>query len=651
MASDHTDMNDLARVAGTQAVRAAVDAAKLPSKGGKGKANARKTKPPEPGPIADDEELGTTDPRDRFTVDDEGLFYRPPGEDDATRRRVADPLRVLAFARDGQSNGWSLLTEFKNQDGEPRRHLIPLMALAGDGSEWRRGLLGAGFIVPTDTNRRRWFTDYLVSRRPSTRVRLVHRPGWHGSKMVTPSSVIGDGGGEALMLYTDGPLDEVMSQAGDLDQWQQEVSALCVGNSRLVLGVCMALASVLLRPCGAEGLAVNIYGGSSVGKSTMASVAASVFGDKSYMRSARTSDNGLEGIAAQLSDLLLILDEMGEMDPKILGKAIYMLLNGQGKIRATRNIQLRASQSWLVNVLLTAEVTIGQHMAEAGQKPKAGQEIRMVDLSADAGAGYGLFESLHGHDRGAALSDHLKKASQVHYGVAGRAWIEWCSRHFDALPSQARTWVERFSDQCIPEAAGGQVGRVGKRFALIAAAGELASEAGITGWTAGVAMGGVRDCFNAWLASFGGLGNAEERHMIRQVRRFLELHGESRFHWWTRAADDRSPNTPNRAGFRRLIAEGGAEVATDSDHMREFGEAIDSRDGERSTTHFFVMREVFRAEVCEGFDPLAVARVLASRGHLVVDKSGRHDRKERLPGIGLTRCYRIQSSIFDDEGD
>ena len=61
---------------------------------------------------------------------------------------------------------------------------------------------------------------------------------------------------------------------------------------------------------------------------------------------------------------------------------------------------------------------------------------------------------------------------------------------------------------------------------------------------------------------------------------------------------------------------------------------------------YFVLAETFKAEVCQGFDRDAVCRVLLEHGCLVPDKGRSFDAKPRLPGMGLTRCYRIPPAIF-----
>lgn len=272
----------------------------------------------------------------------------------------------------------------------------------------------------------------------------------------------------------------------------------------------------------------------------------------------------------------------------------------------------------------------------------------MLDIPLDAGAGMGGLEELHGHGGPAALADAIVTAAAKTYGTAGRTWLEWaCKRHAE-LPARLEALVKEYRDDFVPESAAEQVRRAGARFALVAAAGELATEAGITGWPVGEAHKALRRCFNAWLESRGHAGNGEEQAMYRQVRKFLELHGAGRFTWWHRAADDHSPNTLMRAGFRRFVDASGKAIRTNSDHQREYGERMQPADGEETSVEYFVLPEVFRSEICAGFDYRAVCRVLAQRGHLELGPHNRFDRRERLPGIGPSLCYRIKASIFSE---
>jgi putative DNA primase/helicase len=290
---------------------------------------------------------------------------------------------------------------------------------------------------------------------------------------------------------------------------------------------------------------------------------------------------------------------------------------------------------------------LADHMAEAGKRTRAGMEVRMLDVPLDAGAGMGGIEALHGHDGPGALADAIVSAAASRYGTAGRAWLEWaCERHAE-LPQRLQELIERYRAALVTEAASEQVRRAGSRFALVAAAGELATQAGITGWVKGEALQAVRRCFEAWLGARGHMDNGEEAAMLRQVRGFLEANGEGRFAWWHRAMDDHTPKTLNRAGFRRLLGTDGKPVRSDAEHQREYGERMSSADGEQAQVEFIVLREVFRREVCQGFDADAVAKLLQRRGHLV-HETDRLTMKHRLPGIGKAPCFHIRPSVFCD---
>ena len=189
--------------------------------------------------------------------------------------------------------------------------------------------------------------------------------------------------------------------------------------------------------------------------------------------------------------------------------------------------------------------------------------------------------------------------------------------------------------------------RVGARFALVGAAGELATAAGLTGWPVGESERAALACFNAWLSARGSNGNGEVTAMLRQVRRFLETHGEGRFSMWHRAADDHSPKTLQRAGVRRMLGSDGEPIKTNSQHGVEFGDRMPADLGEGVSFEYFILAETFRAELCAGFDFKSVCRVLLDHGCLLPDKGRAFDCKPRLPGVGLTWCYRIPPAIFD----
>jgi putative DNA primase/helicase len=295
--------------------------------------------------------------------------------------------------------------------------------------------------------------------------------------------------------------------------------------------------------------------------------------------------------------------------------------------------------------LSAGELSLADHMAEGMKRTRAGQETRMADIPADAGCGRGAFETLHHFEDGAEFSRALTTLTGNFYGATGREWLQWLVTHADTLKARIKQAAAAFVRALVPEAASGQVHRVGMRFALVGAAGELATEAGLTGWPKGEAERAARACFNAWLAARGGIENGEVMSMTRQVRLFLEANGEGRFTWWHRAMDDHNAKTGMRAGFRCLVTDTGERITSNSKHAVHLGDTIEVHDAEKSTSEFYIFPEVFTSEVCKGFDHKAVCKVLKEHGCLVTEE-GHYAKSVRLPGIGKTRCYQINSKIF-----
>lgn len=609
---------------------------------GKAKAKAKKraTAP---------KDQGDSERPDPFLLNDDGVWFQGWDRDGkpAPALWVCSPLEVEAVTRDQEGAGWGYLLRFPDPLGNPKQWAMPARMLSGDGGEYRAALLNLGLRIGPGAASRNKLTEYIQTRQPGEFATCTDRIGWHdGRAFVLPHETLGDGG-ERIVFQSESQLENTFRTKRDAAAWRDRIGALCVGNSRLVFAASCAFAGPLLRPAAMESGGFHIRGDSSSGKTTALRVAASVYGGPSYMQRWRTTDNALEAIAAQHCDALLILDELAQVEGKVAGECAYMLANEQSKARANRSGGARSRLSWRLLFLSAGELGLGDHMAEGGKRVRSGQEVRMADIPADAGAGMGLFEHLHGMASGAEFSSHLAKEAQACHGATGRAFLQWLVAQAETLAKTVRSRAAELAFLFCPDGAGGQVSRVAARFALVGVAGALATEAGLTGWAEGESENAAKECFDAWIAARGGAGNGEVSAMLRQARRFLEAHGEGRFTWWHRAADDHNAKTLQRAGFRRLVGADGKPIKSDSDHQREFGERMTPLDGECTRVEFFVLPEAFRTEICQGFDHTAMCRVLLAHGCLVPDKGRTYDAKPRLPGIGPARCYRISPSIFE----
>jgi len=643
-----SDFNDLHHAAGLEEVRriieVAIDAHQAEQVAAQtaqaDKASQSKRRKPD--------DAGSDRAYEPFTVDDSGVWFT--GADQDGKRKppewICSRLDVEALTRDQEGGGWGYYVSFADPLGHVKQWAMPARMLSADGGEYRATLLNMGLRISTTPRARNLLTQYIQTRAPEEFASCTDRVGWHGSAFVLPRETIGDDA-ERIVFQSDNAVENTFRTKGTAEQWRDRVGALCVGNSRMAFAVACAFAGPLLRPMGMESGGFHYRGDSSSGKTTALKLAASVYGGANYLQRWRSTDNALEATAAQHSDCLLILDELAQIDPKTAGECAYMLANEQGKARATRGGTPRPRQVWRLLFLSAGELGLADHMAEGQKRTRTGQEVRMADIPADAGAGMGAFEDLHGLDGGAAFAKHITGHAQTVYGAPGRAWLTWLTTNSGTLKASIRTASNALAAQLIPKDSSGQVERVGARFALVGAAGELATAAGLTGWPVGESERAATACFNAWLAARGGNGNGEVVAMLRAVRRFLETHGEGRFAMWHRSADDHAPKTLQRAGVRRMLNAEGEPIKTNSQHGTEYGDRMPAALGEGVSFEYFILSETFRAEVCQGFDYQAVCRVLVDHGCLMPDKGRPFDCRPRLPGVGLSWCYRITPAIFD----
>lgn len=583
----------------------------------------------------------------RFSLDESGLYYLEyDAGNDAPPLWICSKLEVTAVTRDAKNEAWGRLLEFDDLDGVHHAWAMPMDLLRGDGAEYRGALLSMGLQISTMTKARNLLTQHIQTARVEARARCVERTGWHDGSFVMPNKTIGNHQQEKIIFQSAVNTQSTFKQKGSLAGWQDNISKPCAGNSRLVFAISAAFASPLLEVTGMESGGVHFRGDSSTGKTTALRVASSVWGGLDYLQRWRATDNGLESLAAQHSDCLLVLDELSQVDPKSAGEVAYMLANGSGKVRSIRTGAMRDTASWRLLFLSSGEAGLTEHMALAGRKPKAGQEIRLLDIPAEAGKGFGIFDTLHDHIGGAAFSKSLSEAVGKHYGVASIAFLSKLVDNLDKISSHVKKLQKTFTEKHLNGDAGGQANRAALRFALIAAAGEIATVWGITGWNNGEAIAAADTCFKAWLTQRGGAGNAEERAMLAQVQRFFELHGESRFSDWERPASDTSqhaPKTLNKAGYRKHFD------AKDADGNNIYtGETYSDGDEKKARdTEFFVYPETFRSEICAGYDYKVIQKLLDKHGALLRPSSGKnYTRNERLPAEGKQDIYRINSKVF-----
>lgn len=557
-----------------------------------------------------------------YAVKKDMLIYDDGGENGPTT--VASKIDVLAQTRDDLSSSWGLLLRWNDSDRHEHRWAMPMSLLASDGGEIRATLLDRGCYLGTSPKAKTKLLDFLAAVKTETRARAVERVGWTEEAFALPDRTIGENSGRYVIYQGPAAFDHQYRSSGDLKDWQDAVAKYGVGNSRIAVSISAAFAGPLLDLISEEGGGLNLLGPSSIGKTTALNAGASAWGPPGFVRQWRATSNGLEGVATQHNETFLCLDELGQLDPKEAGSVAYMLANGMGKARANRSGALKSPAHWRIMFLSSGEIGLADLAKQdgRGRRSAAGQQVRILDVEADAGAGLGIFEALHGLTSAELLARTIKDGAATYYGTAGPAFVEAVCKRRDAVAGALRKGIDGFVADHLAKGSDGQVARACRRFGLIATAGELAARCGVLPWDAGEATRAAATLFTRWVEGRGGAGAAEDREAVAKVRAFLEAHGASRFEPIDRDIETVDLRIINRAGFWR------------------------NADGDRE---YLILPEVWKNEVCAAMDAKRVARVLADRGALATDKENKPTIPTRLPGLNVVRCYVVNASIFGDQ--
>jgi len=398
---------------------------------------------------------------------------------------------------------WGLWLRWRDGDRRIHGRLVASAALHGDPAVLCQSLASEGLHI--ERSKQCALADYLNGADVSERVTRVERTGWHSigghEVFVLPTETIGAYSAETVIL--DGASNAPYETCGSLEDWRDSVGALASGHVLPVIAISAAFAGPLIHVADGESGGTHLYGQSSTGKTTTLQAAASVWGrggTPGYVRAWRATANGLEGAAALATDTALVLDELSVLDAREAATAIYGLSNGAGKQRAMRDGSLREPKSWRLSFISSGEVPLETKLSEGKGRARAGQLLRLLDITADRGLGFGVFDNGGPQGDAGALSRAIKSAAIRAYGVAGPEFVRRIIAK-RVTGDDVRTMVSEFvKDEC-PAGADGQVERVAHRLGLIAAAGEIAIGIGVVPWKAGEARRAAAWALRAWLCS------------------------------------------------------------------------------------------------------------------------------------------------------
>ncbi|QMT34129.1 DUF927 domain-containing protein [Conchiformibius steedae DSM 2580] len=564
--------------------------------------------------LADEKGQGS-DLKPHFITDETGVWFQAVGHDkDGTPFlkplvRVCDAFKVIGRGQSADEREYRILEYRRNGRGAMKQVAFAMENVGrNDGLSLLRSM---GISIKEKHKSELW--DYIQWGGDSTEWEIVSRGGWTDKSCtayVLPSGEV-IGNPDKNIIYTgDTSKRESFEVSGSLKDWQEHVARYLAGNSRPLLALGTVFAAPFLGILRDENGGFHFYGSSSIGKSLLGMAAMSAMGEPAGLKVQwKGTSLGFDNEAAANNDGIVFLDEIGEAEQKTVKDVGYSVFNGVSKLQGAKQGGNRTRITWRILAISTGEFDAAHYLKQDGLEWNAGQAVRLPAIPADAGKGYGVFDTLHGFGTSAELALHLGTASKRFYGAAWRQYLTELAQRMNSEPEKLIGRIHALQAEfaaMLPPKLDSQPARAAKRFTLAAAALELAGEWGITGFAKGTGFAGVHACFQAWYER-DGKSNREEAQIIKNAKDFLQVHGRGeRFTRLIQSSYDVMPATGrNHAGFRIETA------------------------GNDAMPRFYINDSVFEQEICNGFDTKFVCDVLKNCGWLLREANNR--QKFKLP--------------------
>lgn len=541
----------------------------------------------------------------------DGLYYVVESKygSGPKREQICSPMKVVAQSQNIDKTNWSIILEWLDKSNTLHRWSVPKELMQGDSRKYRRDLARRGLVVSTKKYLQDALDFYLNNHPTEKLLIFTNRVGWHGDVFVMPNRIYGETN-EDITYQSEKSLSHAYGEKGTLEEWREKLCSPLGNQSRLNFAISCAFAGSLLKLLDIEGGGFHIVGKSSIGKSVSLHVTASIWGSRDYVRNWNTTKNAAEALAAICNDGALMMDEISQSESNDLDDMSYMFANGRGKNRSTPNGDNRIIQTWRILLLSSGEETLKSIMSQSKKRCNAGMEVRLCHIDADAGKKLGIFDSLFLASTPEEQADILTTLTGQYYGTAGTSWLNYITRYKESVIIEANLLIKNFmSDH---DHVKSQAYRVCKRMAVVAAAGELATRAGITGWQDGQAIAAAKICFKNWLDNYGHDGKQEDRQIIGHIAGYLEKYAGSRF----QTVGSRTQKISKKSGYYRQ-----------DDDLYLFG--INTFE-----------------EICLPYSKNQVLDILRRHDLLRFDKDGRSSLRLNNKSIDYGRAYAVKGEIM-----
>ncbi|MBX3625029.1 MAG: DUF927 domain-containing protein [Rhizobacter sp.] len=531
---------------------------------------------------------------------------------------------------DGNADGAAISA--MGPDGKRRIRHVPLESLQ-EPKRLASHLAAIGIDPPIEAAHLQAIRTYIHTLSRLKRLRLFHREGIHrvehdgrtlsiaaiGGAVMAPKRVPIEGLAPSQTIYKVG---------GTFEEWKEGIKPILAGNPLVIFGAAISFVSACSAVLDLPSLSILFVGRSSLGKTSAGRLIQSTYKSPEELRRWAGTGNGIEGLAAQHCDTMLVLDELGTAEQGHLGATIYRLSGGEGKARADSNGNVRASATIRCGIFATGEITKAERGRSTGESMRDGLEARLVTIPVKEQ--HGIFSILPpGFEDGGDLSNHLRAVLRANYGHAGPAFVRALIEEQELIVQRAPAKAQRYQAQIIQRTNCKPLspleGRVLEGFVTAALAGKLAVRFGILPVSGSDVMQAISHVFGLWLMYWREGADSQKSKALLKVRGWFQQHAVSDF---VPLAEWDTSTRKGRPGYVLV-------------HRKE---------GPLYLVHLDVLRD----EICDGLDLEEVLSTLQATGLLATHGKGRQ-WLQRMPGQpkevkgSRMKFYAIRRDILFDE--
>lgn len=403
------------------------------------------------------------------------------------------PIQYVRDVTNLDDNAMYIEMRFIGHDGAPRTVLYERHLLRSPAKLLDRLLDDGAKNVSLDA------IKAVLATEPASHGMITSQGGWHDQVFVHPTKTFGPDSG---FLQMDPRLASAQTfrSKGSLAEWKSGMQKAIKYSDYLLLASCLAPGAALLSMIGEhEGFGFHLHGAgtaghgeavnSTQGKSTAASVAASIVECPKGLPTFQASDRGFEEHVAARNNMVVIFDDEGVGSVTSSGHQMsiqnlaYKVAHGVGAKRSKQAKGL-PNLRWCVIGLTTGETPLNA----VGLPRREGEMVRLIALPVPPGSQGGIFnrrdkflKAIEAVGGCSAIARGVEKTITNNYGVIMTAFLEIVTADKVKLAAAARKDVDDFVRKVAGQGDPWDK-RFAKRFGVVFAAANLMAEHGIGPW-------------------------------------------------------------------------------------------------------------------------------------------------------------------------